>query len=238
MTKLIYLQDSYKMNDTAQVVEVINTEKGPTIILDQTIFYPQGGGQPADQGSIMSGQNSFQVSDVRLQEDGTVHHYGLFTKGEIKVGDTVKLHIDADRRLLNAKIHSAGHLIDIAISALNITSIKPTKGFHFPEGAYVEYAGTLENAADYIPQIEAKMKELIAQNMTIETHNLLAAEAQAQGIWAPPGKSARIVNFAGYEGCGCGGTHIRHSGEIGEVKIRKISSKKGVTRVGYEVLNS
>ena len=55
-------------------------------------------------------------------------------------------------------------------------------------------------------------------------------------IWAPPGKSARVVAFSGFEGCGCGGTHVKNTSEIGKVSIRKIKVKKGVTRIAYAIV--
>ena len=69
----------------------------------------------------------------------------------------------------------------------------------------------------------------------MEKIELSNEEAKKRGIWAPPGKSARIVNFKGYKSSGCGGTHVKSTGEIGRVTIRKISSKKGKTRIAYLV---
>ena len=235
MTKLNYLEDTYRSESEAVVKEIKDTERGKAIILDQTIFYPQGGGQPADQGKICTKEAVFMVTDVRMDEDGTAYHFGEFEKGELSEGDTVNLQIDMEKRLQNAKLHSAGHLLDAAVEKLGITDIKPVKGFHFPEGPYVEYEGTLENPQDYIPKIEEAVNELIAENVELEKEELSYDEAEKKGIWAPPGKSARIVNFKGYKSCGCGGTHVKSAGEIGKITIRKISSKKGKTRIAYLV---
>ncbi|MBI5415016.1 hypothetical protein HZA38_05915 [Candidatus Peregrinibacteria bacterium] len=238
MTVLLYLSDTYLFLVAAKVLEIRNTEKGKAIILDQTIFYPQGGGQPADFGEISSNTAVFAVTDVRLDETGTVLHYGNFFSGTLKNGDEVTLTIDSERRTLNARLHSAGHLLDVAVQKSGITGLVPTKGYHFPEGPYVEYKGELKNPQEYISKLEEILTELVAAKILMEKIELSPEEAQKRQIFAPPGKAARVVNFQGYEGCGCGGTHVRDSGEIGKMTIRKISSKNGVTRVAYALENT
>lgn len=236
MTKLNYLDDTYIFESQAIFVEVRENEKGKAVILDETIFYPQGGGQPADKGEIIFGDNIFVVNDVRLDETGTVWHFGEFKNSEFKQGDKVILKIDKERRILNAKLHSAGHLLDCAVSKMGIENLKPTKGFHFPDGPYVEYDGTIENPAEIIPVLQKNIDELIEQNLQVERKDLSLEEAQAKGVWAPAGKSARVVNFAGFSICGCGGTHVNTASEIGKITIRKIKSNQGKTKIAYSVM--
>lgn len=235
MTKLNYLDDTYTFESQAIFVEVRENEKGKAIILDETIFYPQGGGQPADKGEIISGDNIFVVSDVRLDETGTVWHFGEFKNGEFKQGDKVILKIDKERRMLNAKLHSAGHLLDCAVSKMGIENLKPTKGFHFPDGPYVEYDGTIENPAEIIPVLQKNIDDIVEQNLQVERKDLSPEEAHTKGIWAPAGKSARVVNFTGFSICGCGGTHVNTASQIGKITIRKIKSNQGKTKIAYSV---
>ena len=228
MTTLDYLTDTQMSQSEAKVLDIQETEKGTAIILDRTIFYPQGGGQPADQGTI----GTFIVSDVRMDENGTVHHFGT---GTLTKDETVKLEIDLDRRKLNSRLHSAGHLLDIALGELGL-SLKPLKGCHFPDGPpFIQYEGTVEDPQELLSKLEAKANELVSKNLEVHTKNLSPEEAQAKGIYAPAGKSARVISFEGYEEFGCGGTHVTSSGEIGEIRIVKISSKKGNTTIRYEV---
>ncbi|MBU0722406.1 hypothetical protein KKA93_03060 [Patescibacteria group bacterium] len=236
MTKIDYLDSTYLFESKAIFVEIKENEKGKAVILDETIFYPQGGGQPADRGEIMSGDNIFAVNDVRLDETGTIWHFGEFKNGEFKQGNKVILKIDKDRRILNAKLHSAGHLLDCAVSKIRIENLKPTKGFHFPDGPYVEYDGTIENPAEIIPILQKNIDDLIEQNLQLERKDLNPEEAQAKGVWAPAGKLARIVNFAGFSICGCGGTHVNTASEIGKITIRKIKSSQGKTKIAYSVV--
>ena len=236
MTKLNYLNDTYLFESEVVFVEVRENEKGKAVILNETIFYPQGGGQPADYGEIISTNAVFIVTDVRLDEDGTVWHFGEFKNGKFEKGEKITLKIDKNRRILNAKLHSAGHLLDCAVTKMGIENLKPTKGFHFPDGPYVEYDGIVENPAELIPELEKIINDLIRQDLKIEKIDLSPEKAKQQGVWAPPGKLARIVNFAGFPTCGCGGTHVNSASEIGKITIRRIKSKKGITKIAYSVL--
>jgi Ser-tRNA(Ala) deacylase AlaX len=243
MTELEYLNDTYLFESSANFLEVKTSEgstsgdntKRTAVILDKTIFYPQGGGQPADQGVIATASSIFNVTDVRLDEDGLVWHFGEFEGDVFNAEDSVNLKIDKERRIINTKNHSAGHLLDCAVEKLGIPNITPTKGFHFPEGPNVEYEGMIENPQELIPELQKAIDELISQDTKIEFTSLSPEEAKAQGVWAPEGKFARVVNFEGFESCGCGGTHVRSASEIGKITIRKIKCKKGNTKIAYVV---
>ena len=232
MTTLDYLNNSQLLKSEAKILDIQETGKGTAIILDRTIFYPQGGGQPADQGKISSENGTFVVSDVRMDENGTVYHFG---EGNLNVGETVKLEINTDRRKLNSKLHSAGHLLDIALKELGV-SLTPGKGCHFPDGPpYIQYKEQIENPGELVQKLEEKANELISQNLKINCKDISQEEAREKGIYAPLGKSARVVNLEGYEEFGCGGTHVENSGEIGQINIDKISAKKGKTTVRYSI---
>ncbi len=235
MTKLKYLQDTYVFQANAMFMEIRENEKGKAVVLDETIFYPQGWGQPPDKGQIVSDNAIFSVNDTRLDENGTVLHFWKFEKGEFQKGDKVVLKTDKDRRIKNAKCHSAGHLLDCAVKQMGLNNLEPIKGFHFPDGPYVEYKGIIENPTDIIPVLEKTVNTLIMDNLHVEKQNLSPEEAKAQGIWAPTGKSARVVKFSRFPSCGCWGTHVNSASEIGKITIRKIKSKKGTTKIAYSV---
>lgn len=235
MTSLLYLNDTYLFEAEAKFIEILENEKGVALILDQTIFYPQGGGQPSDTGTISDGKNTFAVTDTRLDHEGKVWHFGSFEGNAFEIGASVSLIVDKQKRLLNARLHTAGHLLDCAVSKLNIDNFKPTKGFHFEQGPYVEYEGTIEDSQALIPSLKETINQLAAQDLKTFAIELSPEEAQSQGIWAPPGKAARVVAIEGFEHCGCGGTHVASTLEIGKVNIRKIKAKKGVTRVSYSL---
>jgi Ser-tRNA(Ala) deacylase AlaX len=152
---------------------------------------------------------------------------GNFISGKLEVGEKVKLKIDSQKRLLNAKNHTVGHLIDLAIESLNLPLI-PLKGYHFPVGAYVEYSGNLEiENAEFAQILKQKVNQIIATNPKI-SFNL-------SNFQHTSGKPMRIMEVEGYKSCPCGGTHIRSTVEIGQIKIRKIKNTKGNLRISYTI---
>lgn len=235
MTSLLYLDNTYLFESSATVLRTEQTEHGLAIVLDQTIFYPQGGGQPADHGLMKCDNGMFDVQDARLDSKGVVYHFGVFESGTFNDGDAVDLSVDQDRRLLHARLHSAGHLLDDAVVRVGIERIVPTKGFHFAEGPYVQYDGVIEEPSQYVEAVEQAVNQLVTDDLQTFTEVLSPEQAAEQDIAAPPGKSARIVWFDGCQKIGCGGTHVRTTSEIGKIGIRKISSKKGVTKISYEI---
>lgn len=84
-TILLYLEDTYLFEETANVVQSGGNENGKYIILDKTIFYPQGGGQPTDTGIIQNENAQFYVSMVRMDENGIVYHYGEYNMGRLMI---------------------------------------------------------------------------------------------------------------------------------------------------------
>jgi Ser-tRNA(Ala) deacylase AlaX len=142
-TLLDYLNDAYQLEGTAEIVAIQDEEEGKkSIVLKSTLFYPQGGGQPSDQGCLDSEASRFHVHKVRFDQ-GVVYHIGEFEKGEMKAGEKVVQLVNECQRKVNRINHSAGHLIDVAMLNCGF-GFHPTKGYHFPDSPYVEYAGIIE----------------------------------------------------------------------------------------------
>lgn len=232
MTELLYLQDTYLFESTGTIIEIGNDETWNYIILDKTIFYPQGWWQPTDTGTISDGKNAFQVEYCRLNKEWIVYHYGRHINEKMEKGKEVKLSINTERRIVNARNHSAGHLLDVAMIRQGFhKTLTPTKWYHFSDGAYVEYEWNFwEDKEVFIDTMNRTLKELVEENISIAV--------QYENLWeleAPKGKTPRYVAFEGFEWCWCGGTHVRNSWEIGKMLIRKIKHKKGVLRVSYKI---
>ena len=145
MTELVYWEDTYLFVYKEAVVTNIKQDNDKqVVILNKTIFHPQGGGQPSDTGNIISTSDPshrFNVTGCKLI-DGEVHHYGNFEGKEYIIGEEVEQQIDENKRKLYAMLRSAGHLLDSAVKDLGLELV-PTKGYHFPESPYVEYAGNI-----------------------------------------------------------------------------------------------
>jgi Ser-tRNA(Ala) deacylase AlaX len=138
MTQLIYLKNQYLYECTGRVLSIETTEKGLAIILDRTVFYPQGGGQPGDSGIIKNENGTYAINNTLFGENGEVWHIVNNSQGKIVDGEEVVITINKENRIRNSILHSAGHLIDMAVSNAGL-NWKPRKGYHFADGCYVDY---------------------------------------------------------------------------------------------------
>ncbi len=239
-TTLRYLENFNLLTDEAKVVAALKEEGRDIVILDQTIFYPQGGGQPYDQGMIVSKNAEFLVEEVRF-EAGLVRHIGKFQNGLFMSGEMVTCYVNRDRRLLYSRLHSAGHIVDLAVSTYELPWI-PGKGYHFPDGPYVEYAGNLEGVDKEKIKVDL---EILCNKFIAEarpTTLLFLPKEQLNTVctfvpdYIPEGKPARVVLFGNF-GIPCGGTHVNNLSEINKMTIRKIKQNGANTvRVGYDVV--
>ncbi len=227
------------LEDTATIIDVITYNNQQSLVLDQTIFYPQGGGQPYDQGTITGNGNVFEVSEVRFQE-GIVYHIGLIRSGSFEKGMTVTLQVNKKRRNFNSRNHTAGHLIDIAMQNVGMDLV-PRRGYHFPKGAYIEYVGTLDDSEreGLKIKLQQEVNHLIAKNLPVEikmvTIDQLKAMASYVPDYIPKDKPIRTMIVQGYPAIPCGGTHAKTSKEVGPLTIDKARNKKGSLRISYSI---
>ncbi|KAJ7955088.1 alanine--tRNA ligase [Quillaja saponaria] len=255
-TKLEYFDDMWKLQSTATILSHSKGEDGRhALVLDCTIFHPQGGGQPADTGFIcISGLDlKFKVQDAR-SKDGLVFHYGFIVGAEgefqskFEKGNEVSLFVDESRRKLNSRLHSAGHLIDLCLPMIGLSHLEPGKGFHFPDGCvidmmpFVEYKGTVPQNEMQNKQkdLELEANGFISRGVRVSVDTLpyeKAAELCGGCLpdYIPKGSTPRIVRIGDNPGCPCGGTHVSDISEIVSIKVSQIRSKKGMTKVFYNV---
>lgn len=222
MTEQLTLKNMYVLDTQAEVLEVLSENDQTILVLDKTSFHPQGGGQPSDTGSIYSGSSEFIVKKV-IKSDDKIFHHGEFKNGQFNIGEKVECKVDKERRTLNSRIHSAGHLIDMALKILQV-NLKPLKGYHFPDGPYVEYEGEISQG-----EIEKLKLDLEKQ-----TNELVEQNLKSFVSFTDESENNRVISFGSY-GTHCGGTHLKNSVEIGSVEIRKIKIKQGHTKISYDI---
>jgi Ser-tRNA(Ala) deacylase AlaX len=242
-TELLYLQDFDVVECEATVVVVATVMDGRTDVqLDKSCFYARGGGQDWDTGRI-KGLDSlavFEVHEVRLDESAVIHHIGTFKSGQFKVGERVECAVDTQRRTVNTRLHSAGHMVDLAVDRLKL-DWKPVKGGHYPHMSFVEYEGIIDpgQVESISQQIETIANDVIAKGSQNEIRFIPVSEMYTICRHVPDNiptnKPARVVIYDGTFGVPCGGTHVRDVGDIGHITIAKIKSKKGLIRVSYAV---
>lgn len=238
MTHLLYRTEPDATHCTAQVIAWGEDEKGGWIATDRTPFYPQGGGQMSDRGTLTLGDHTADVH-LALLRDGSVRHYLTALPATLTAGDAVELVIDADFRRLASRSHSAGHLISHVVETLQ-PGLVPDKGHHFLPGAYVEFQGELqEDAQTFLQQAQQQVNAAIAAalpvNIAESSFSQIAALRPELADKIPQQAQIRTVTIGDYRPFACGGTHVSHSAEIGELMLRKIKQKNGV-RISYELL--
>ncbi len=257
-TERHYLDDTYAFSATSTVLAVQPKEGGNendkstlSVVLSQTLFHPQGGGQPADFGRIVSADGGvvFAVDSVRSGDGGVVHHYGTFADPStmFEAGAAVTLHVDEARRRLHARLHSAGHALDVAVLQLQL-GLRPTKGHHFEDAPFVEYYGKLPpeagTAEEVVAALNVKMRALVEEGVPTEVQTTSKAEAatllaggEHDVAHFAEDAPVRLVSVGGNL-CPCGGTHVQDTKELGVVEVTKVKTKKNVTKISYRLLSS
>jgi len=243
-TQLLYLNDFTCLTCQTRVLVVLKEQDRDVVILDQTVFYPQGGGQPYDQGAITGGATTFNVQEVRFV-DGVVKHIGTFAGAPFTVEQTVICTVDGARRLLNSRLHAAGHVIDKAIFELGYDWV-PGKSYHFPNGPYVEYAGSLHtiDVAKLKVDIERLCATWAADGLAVTSKMLDKKSVLNDEVLKrrcsfvtdlPDNKPIYVIAYGNNFASPCGGTHVKNVCEIGPITIRKIKESDGVVRISYEL---
>ncbi|OUD12286.1 alanine--tRNA ligase-related protein [Thioflexithrix psekupsensis] len=239
-TQLKYLEDTYADTDKATVLRVGQDERGAYMVLDQTIFYPQGGGQPTDTGHIEIEQAVIAVSFVGFNQGEVLHYISeVPSHFEALVGQSCELRVDKAQRLKYAKLHTAGHLIAAIVDGQR-GPLRAMKGFHFDDGPYVEFEGKPDGDAEsLLATVQTEANTLIQQNLPVVAEMVTYDELK-QRCWQipsylPEDKPLRVVAIGALDAVPCGGTHVSSLAELGSLSLIKIKSKKGNTKISYQI---
>jgi len=221
----------------AKVLKVIDNEY---VVLDKSCFYPEGGGQPADNGYLMFDGNKVEVVDV--QKVGRVITHKVKSKVVPKEGSTVQGVIDWDKRYSLMKNHTATHLINGAarrVLGQHVWQFGTQKGI---DSSRLDISHYRRLTPEEIHKIETLANQAILKNMPVETAWMSRNEAESRYGFrlyqggAVPGKEIRVVKTGDWDVEACAGTHLKGTGEIGFIKI--IHSERvqdSVERLVYSV---
>ncbi len=223
MTVNLYENDAYLKDCSAEITSI--TDHG--IVLDQSVFYCTGGGQPGDSGILKIRGDSVKITNtIRDKESGEViHMLEKNTPGSLEVGMQVHVEIDWDRRYQHMKMHSCLHLlcslIDAAVTGCSISNEKGRLDFDLPEQSI--------DKAD----ITAKLNKLIKENHDVGVYWISDEDldknpelVRTMSVKPPAGNGrVRIIDIKNTDIQPCGGTHVAKTGEIGFVKVVKVQKK-------------
>lgn len=236
-TKQIYLDDSYLTEMDAEILEVKKEPDGNwRVILDQTVFYPMGGGQPTDQGQIKTPSETYEVYMV-MYKDGEIWHY-IKAATPPQVGEKVHGEINWDRRYKNMRIHSGGHVVDFAMHTLGYSPkpLMPTKGEHGKK-AFIIYQGTVNE--DIKQKLEDRANELVEKDLKFSWLFQPYEELEKEAIYLQPSlptnKPLRTLRLETIGAVADGGTQVHSTKEVSQIVIDDIQTEDGNTIVYYSL---
>ncbi|MBP9841900.1 MAG: hypothetical protein KBC64_05690 [Simkaniaceae bacterium] len=220
----LYMFGTYHYHGDAMVTGTgVDPKKGRYVLLNQTHFHPQGGGQLSDLGKI-NGVAITHVAKMALGEGhlfDVAHHYAgeedLFT-----LGQEVVYEVDAERRRLAATWHSAGHLLAAVVERV-FPHLIGVNAHHFPGEGRVEFKLSSEGSFPAKGEIES----LVLSEYSREIR-------EGRPVTVDNG-AVRTIAFGDHRLVPCGGTHVESTAELPEITIRKADVKKGVLTIGYDL---
>lgn len=219
-THRLYFDDSYLVRFAAHVV----ARDGARVALDRSAFYPEGGGQPADHGTIAG----IPVTDAQVDEAGVVWHT---LAGPLDT-DEVMAVVDWPRRLDHVQQHHGQHLLSAAFEELFAMK---TVSFHLgPESSTIDLA-TPAVTTGQAEAAEARVNQVIWDNLPVHARFVSPGELASIPLRKPPAVSGtiRVVSVADFDHSACGGTHPRATGAVGLLHLRRLERRGGETRVEF-----
>ena len=220
-TRKIYYEDCHLSRFSGQVLSCEQTDKGWEVILDATLFYPEGGGQACDLGTL----NGVRVLDVQEKGEQVVH----LCENPLPVGETVEGEIDYRRRFLLMQQHSGEHILS---GMIHRRYGYHNTGFHMgSEDITVDFDGVIP--PEDLPEIEAEVNRAVWENIPIRCW--YPSPEELPNVFYRTKKAlpwpVRIVEIPGYDSCACCGVHVANTGEIGLVKLFSVIGFRGGSRM-------
>ena len=232
MTDRLYYHDSFLYDFEAEIEEIPEANR-PALILDRTAFYPTSGGQVFDTGIIVTEGSKHKVTEVADTEDGRVVHYLEAPPKDLKPGTRVRGQIDPARRRDHMQQHSGQHVLSAAFVRLfNI----PTVSFHMADDYCSIDLDTPNLSKTQVEQAERFANEIILENRPVDIRFVTREEAGNLGLRKlPPAERdhLRIIDIHELDLSACGGTHVRHTGQIGCILLRKTERVRQGWRVEF-----
>ena len=229
-TERLYYHDSFLYDFDAKVVETLDRSGRPAVVLDRTAFYPTSGGQVHDLGMVLTDGRSIAITEVAEEEGGRILH---FAAESLPAGTQIHGSVNSVRRRDHVQQHSGQHLISAAfIRLFNM----PTVSFHMGEESCTIDLETSGLSAVQAQKAELLANEVIAEDRPVSIRFVPLEEARQLGLRKLPPKQTgdlRLININDFDLTACGGTHVRATGQIGSVLLRKVEKVKQGVRVEF-----
>ena len=206
------------------------------VVLDQSPFYAEMGGQVADHGTITADGVVFTVADVQKNKGGKFMHYGRLAQGVLHVGDTVHAAIDMERRKAIQRAHSTTHLLDAALKKVLGDHVHQAGSLVEPDRLRFDFTHFEAISPEELRQVEELVNDAILEGYPVVTEILPIEEAKKKGAVAmfgeKYGETVRVVEMSDFSVEFCGGTHVDNTAKAGPFRIKSESSvASGVRRI-------
>ena len=206
------------------------------VVLDQSPFYAEMGGQVADHGTITADGVVFTVTDVQKNKGGKFMHYGHLAQGVLHVGDTVHAAIDMERRKAIQRAHSTTHLLDAALKKVLGDHVHQAGSLVEPDRLRFDFTHFEAISPEELRQVEELVNDAVLEGYPVVTEVLPIEEAKKKGAVAmfgeKYGETVRVVEMSDFSVEFCGGTHVDNTAKAGPFRIKSESSvASGVRRI-------
>ena len=207
------------MRDGDQAVAELTAGQEGLIVLDQTAFYAEGGGQVGDQGIIRSGDGTFRVTDTRRIDDRHIAHFGVVESGVLRGGGDVQGEVDRAHRANSARHHTVTHILHRTLKDVLGESTEQKGSLVAPHVARFDFNYPRGLTREQLEQINATINRHVLENLPVAWQVMdidQAREAGAVAIFGEKyGNQVRVVDIGGWSKELCGGTHVHRSGDVG-----------------------
>ena len=223
------------VHDQAEA-DVLETGARGIVVLDQTPFYAESGGQVGDRGQLRVGETLFEVTDARYVSGRVVAHIGQVVSGSISIGDNVSAQVGFDSRATTANNHSATHLLHAALREVLGDHVQQRGSLVDPDRLRFDFGHQQALSEEELDRVEDLVNRQVRANHKVVTEVMSIDKARARGAVALFGEKyddeVRVVEMGGYSMELCGGTHVTRTGDIGNVRLVSESGiASGVRRI-------
>ena len=207
----------------SEAVDELQAGEAGVVVLEQTPFYAESGGQVGDVGFIFAGENRFRVEDTQKIKAAVHGQFGAVVSGRLKVGDAVSAEIDNDIRNSIMRNHSVTHLMHKALRDVLGTHVEQKGSLQNAELTRFDISHTQGISAEEIAEVERRVNAAIIANVPVKVETMSIEDAQKSGAMMLFGEKygdfVRVITMGDYSTELCGGTHVTRTGDIGFFKI-------------------
>ena len=206
-----------------EIVEMINEGEKAIIVLNETSFYAEGGGQAGDIGTLENEDAIFEVVDTRKGANNTIKHIGFVKKGQIKVSDALESKVNKEVRMASARNHTATHLLHEALKEVLGDHVNQAGSLVTPERLRFDVTHFEPISKEELKAVEEKVNKAILDALEVNCEIMNINDAKEKGAMAlfgeKYGNEVRVVSMGDYSVELCGGTHLTNTSQVGLFKI-------------------